>query len=150
MIKKSQGHMQILTWTQCQNPRTNAFISHIISIINVGEYGKLLPSTSYQISPLRYINRKHHFTNNELRKNVFLDLLELNNQGCTTWASSVLKWAWVLIKRQLEIDLFHNSLQTYTVSNRTLYQERICVLKLILWLTKSPAGKKLQYRPAIS
>ena len=41
------------------------------NIITVGECGRLPPSTSCQISALRYINRLYHMPDNELAKKVF-------------------------------------------------------------------------------
>ena len=63
------------------------------NIITVGECGRLPPSTSCQISALRYINRLYHMPDNELAKKVFLELVQLNHQGFTTWATAVLKLA---------------------------------------------------------
>ena len=55
--------------------------------ITTGECGKFPPSTACQISALCYVNRLIHMSNDKLVKKVYCDLITLNDQGFTTWAT---------------------------------------------------------------
>lgn len=63
------------------------------NVITSGECGRLPPSTTCQISALRYINRLYHMPNDKLAKKVYNYLIALSNQGFTTWATHILNLA---------------------------------------------------------
>ena len=59
--------------------------------MTTGECGRFPPSTACQIAVLCFTNRLHHMSNDKLVKKVYRVLMELNDQGFTTWATDALK-----------------------------------------------------------
>ena len=61
------------------------------NVITTGEVGELPPITTCQMSALCFVNRLHHMSNDKLAKKLYLELIVMNNQGFTTWATDALK-----------------------------------------------------------
>ena len=83
------------------------------NIMTTGECGRFSPSTACQIAVLCFTNRLHHMSNDKLVKKVYCVLMELNDQGFTTWATDALKLVNDLgldlndVRKNLEINCKH-------------------------------------------